>query len=156
MSPDITKCLLSSQFFVSHVLVDVSNFYTNHLLDSRGTLLSAVYLQESPDSKYPSLDPSKDLPLKLFLYTGAKFGFCDAGSLACLSKTLLTKIYHKNYPECEHKIPSDQLDEIKATLKDSYIDDLFIRSTLKYIQNERLNPTLPPDPDFEFSQLHIQ
>ena len=119
-------------------------------------LLSAVYLQESPNSKYPALDPSLKLPLKLFVYCGAKFGFCDAGSLTCLLKTLLTNIYRDHYPECAHKILQSQLEDIKATLKDSHVDNLFIGSTLKDVQNELHKPSLFPDPDHDFPNLDLQ
>ena len=96
--PAITDCLISSQFYVTHTLADISNFYTNCLLDSTGTLLSAVYLQApSGNNIYPTLDPqNKTTPLTLHLYRGAKFGYKDSGSIACLGKSLLTKTYSEN------------------------------------------------------------
>ena len=155
--PDITNCLISSQFYVSLSLADISNFYTNCLLDSTGTLLSAVYLQApNSNSKYPKLDPNdKSSPLKLHLYTGAKFGYRDAGSIACLSKTLLTKTYADNYPECIHKLTQQQLAKIKETLIHSYVDDLCIGVTLKDIQSELKNPTMTPSSNFGFENLSL-
>ena len=96
--PAITDSLISSQFYVTHTLADISNFYTNCLLDSTGTLLSAVYLQApSGNNIYPTLDPpNKTTPLTLHLYRGAKFGYKDSGSIACLGKSLLTNTYSEN------------------------------------------------------------
>ena len=155
--PAIASCLLSSQFYVSHALADISNFYTNCLLDSTGTLLSAVYLQAPVDgSKYPTLNPlNKTAPLKLHCYTGAKFGYRDSGSIACLSKTLLTRTYSENYPSCLHKLDESQLARIRSTLVDSYVDDLFIGTTLKDIQSEIKSPTMNPESDFEFKDLSL-
>ena len=76
------------------------------------------------------------MPLQLFVFVGAKFGYKDAGSLAGLAKTLLTKIYHEKYPECIHKVPKNQLEEVKSILVSSYVDDLSINTTVTDIHKE--------------------
>ena len=74
--PQISNCIIKAQFSLSHVLADISNFYTNHQLDEQGALLSAVLLQTpSEGSKYPTLDPNRDVPLQLFVFVEAKFGY---------------------------------------------------------------------------------
>ena len=98
--PDIAINLIKSQFYVINCIGDISNFYTNHHLDVEGALLSAVVLQQPVSgSPYPTLDPNRDVPLELYLYTGSKFGYIDAGSLSCLAKSMLPSLYEKNYPE---------------------------------------------------------
>merc|ERR1712105_222520 len=88
--PQISNCIIKAQFSLSHDLADISNFYTNLQLDEQGALLPAVLLQTpAEDSKYPTLDPNRDVPLQLFVFVGAIFGYKDSGSLAGLAKTLI-------------------------------------------------------------------
>ena len=154
--PQISNCIIKAQFSLSHALADISNFYTNHQLDEQGALLSAVLLQTPPEgSIYPTLDPNRDVPLQLFIFVGAKFGYKDSGSLAGLAKSLLTKIYHEKYPKCIHKIPKNQLEEVKSTLVNSYVDDISVNTTVADLHKELNNPTLIMDSKNPFSSLPV-
>ena len=140
--PDISKNLVKSQFYLTACVGDVSNFYTNNHLDIQGSLLSAVYLQQPADQCiYPTLDPARHVPLEIYLYTGSKFGFTDAGSLSCLAKSRLTGLYNQNYPKSKHKIPGEQLIQVNNDLKASYVDNIHIGITLVDIHNEKIKPT---------------
>ena len=76
-----------------------------------------MFLQEPvTGSQYPTLDPDRNVPLQLYLYTGSKFGYVDASSLSCLAKSMLPSLYEKHYPKYIHKIPSKQLLQVKADL----------------------------------------
>ena len=118
--------------------------------------MSAVLLQTpSEGSKYPTLDPNRDVPLQLFVFVGAKFGYKDSGSLAGLAKTLLTKIYHEKYPKCIHKVPKNQLKEVKSILVSSYVDDTSENTTVADMHKEIINPTLVMDPKNPYSSLPL-
>ena len=144
--PNIAQNLIKSQFFVTSTMGDISNFYTNHHLDVKGSLLSAVFLQQPIiGSKYPTLDPNRNAPLEIYLYTGSKFGYIDAGSLACLAKTKLTKLYQEHYPDCIHKLSPSNLEQVKADLVNSYVDDLLAGATLYDIETEIKIPTFCHD-----------
>ena len=99
--------------------------------------LSGVFLQEPVEgSKYPTLDPNHKVLLQIYLYTGSKFGYIDAGSLSCLAKSKLTTLYQKHYPQSIHKIPSKHLIQVNNDLINSYVDDLNIGTSLKDVENE--------------------
>ena len=140
--PNIAINLIKSQLYVTNCVGDISNFYANHHFNIEGSLLSAVFLQTPIDgSKYPNLDSDGQVMLELYLYTGSKFGYVDAGSLSCLAKSMLPLLYNKHYPNSIHKIPSKQLLGIKSDLVDSYIDDLHTGASLHDIESEFAEPT---------------
>ena len=134
--PDIVENVLKTQFNLVNAVSDISNFYTNNHLDIKGALLTDVFMQ-SPDSGYiyPTLDPDVNRPLEIYLYRGSKFGFVDSGSLACLAKSKLTDLYNENYPSSIHKLPPEQLKQVKEDLIASYVDDLCLGTTLSDIES---------------------
>ena len=125
-----------------HTTGDISNFYLQSGLNIQNSLNSAIYLQE-PDkgTDYPTLDPTKDKRLKIYVYVSCKFGWTDAGNLANLIKGALTDIYEKYFPNCKNKLGKVDLSKVAQILKDSYVDNTSIEATLNNLMEELLNPT---------------
>ena len=61
--------------------------------------------------------------------------------MSCLAKTRFAALYNENYPECIHKIPSDQLVGINNSLCESYVDDIFSGTGLYDVKQEFTSPT---------------
>ena len=140
--PNIGQTLVTSQFYLTFVLGDIQNFYTSTRVDNTGVLLSAVYLQEpAKSSVYPTLSPERRSSLQLYIYTAAKFGFTDAGSMTSLAKTKFVALYQRHFPPGVHKIPADQLAGVNQSLCHSYVDDLFDGVSLYDIKKEMSSPT---------------
>ena len=157
--PRIGETLVTSQFFLTFVLGDIQNFYTSTRLDDAGSLLSAVYLQEPfPGSRYPTLSPERKARLKLFVYTAAKFGFTDAGSITNLAKSKFVALYQKHCPPGIHKVEPQHLAQVNESLCKSYVDDLFDGVTLYNIQQEMTSPSFIHSfvPNFQASSLITQ
>ena len=62
--PKVQQILLKYRLSLSLVIADLCAFYKRNVIDPYGSLLSAVYLQSSTDSKYPKLGQTND-PLSL-------------------------------------------------------------------------------------------
>ena len=155
--PNIADNLIKSQFFLTNAIGDISNFYTNNRLDISGALLSAVFLQQPENgSIYPTLNPQRQAPLKLYLYTGSKFGYMDSGSLACLAKSKLTGLYQKHFPECIHKLKHADLLQVKADLINSYVDDLITGTTVVELANESKQSTFLHNLEPPYDSLTIR
>ena len=106
-------------------------------------------------SRYPRLDPGSDAQLDIYLYTGSRFGYSDAGSLSCLAKTKLTDLYDKHYPTCLHKLPKKNLLQVNADLKGSYVDDLISGSTIADVSQEEHSPSFCHDMNPPFSSRNF-
>ena len=55
--PMIQEVLLKFRLSLSLAISDLCAFYKPNILDPAGSLMSAIYLQGNPNSKYPTLDP---------------------------------------------------------------------------------------------------
>ena len=55
--PKIQEVLLKFRLSLSLAVSDLCKFYKRNILDPAGSLMSAIYLQGNPNSKYPTLDP---------------------------------------------------------------------------------------------------
>ena len=55
--PKIQEVLLKFRLSLSFAVSDLCAFYKRNILDPAGSLMSAIYLQGNPNSKYPTLDP---------------------------------------------------------------------------------------------------
>ena len=80
----------------------------------------------------------------------------DSVSLACLAKSKLTDLYDKNYPSSVHKLPPEQLKQVKEDLVASYVDDLNLGATLRDIERELSNPTFKHSTDFNMLRIKKQ
>ena len=63
--PKIQEVLLKYRLSLSLAISDLCAFYKRNILDPAGSLMSAIYLQGNPNSKYPTLDPECKDPLLL-------------------------------------------------------------------------------------------
>ena len=69
------------------------------------------------------------------------------GHFLVLQKQSL-QLYNEHYPQSIHKIPSQQLIQINDDLRQSYVDDIHIGTTLVDVQNEQNTPS--------FSHSHVK
>ena len=84
--PKIREVLLKYRLSLSFAVSDLCAFYKRNILDPAGSLMSAIYLQGNPDSKYPTLDPECKDPLLIWIFRCANFGFSDSSSLSSTEK----------------------------------------------------------------------
>ena len=125
-----------------HTTGDISNFYLQSGINIQNSLNSAIFLQEPEENSiYPTLDPTKNKNLKVYVYISCKFGWTDAGNLANLIKGALADIYEEHFPECKNKLKKADLNRIAQILRDSYMDDTSIEVTLHNLMEELLKPT---------------
>merc|ERR1711973_412670 len=106
-----------------------------------GSLMSAIWLQGDPDSKFPFLDPNSQRPLELWVFRSPNFGFKDASSLAAAGKNMMCHFYNQYFPEGMHKISPEELKKVAETLEKAYSDDVLNPIFLTMIEEEDRNPT---------------
>ena len=80
--PKIQEVLLKFRLSLSLAISDLCAFYKRNISDPAGSLMSAIYLQGNPNSKYPTLDPECKDPLLLWIFRCANFGFTDSSLLS--------------------------------------------------------------------------
>ena len=93
--PNISETLIRSGFYTLSVHADIHNFYMQTRMDEEGSLMSGIFLQSPGKNSYPSLDPSVNRPLEIYLFMGTQFGFADSGGLSGIAKGQLTALYDK-------------------------------------------------------------
>ena len=71
--PKIQEVLLKFRLSLSLAMSDLCAFYKRNILDPAGSLMSAIYLQGNPSSKYPTLDPECNDPLLLWIFLLCEF-----------------------------------------------------------------------------------
>ena len=101
--PKIQEVLLKFRLSLSLAVSDLCAFYKRNILNPPRSLMSAIYLQGNPNSKYPTLDPECKDPLLLWIFHCANFGFADSSSLSCTAKNLIGT-YCKYFPQSLHKL----------------------------------------------------
>ena len=147
--PSIQTVLLRYRFSLTSCLSDLSCYYKKNLLDPFGSLLSAIWLQGSPESAYPFLDPQRNDKLELWIMRSANLGFVDASSLAAMCKNSMGKFYNKHFPNGKHKLHSKDIQQAVDTLKISYSDDVLSTIFLPQVENEDIDQTFPHPPDWD-------
>ena len=120
-------------------------------MDPFGSLLSAIYLQGSKDSKYPKLDPRSDDNLELWIMRCANFGYSDSASMSCTAKNLMSHFYQIYFPEGLHKLSKNDIAVCQQILMDSYSDDVLMSVFISTIQKENECPSFKHPPNW--SQL---
>ena len=139
--PKLQEVLLKFRFSLSFVVADLVAFYKRNVLDPHGSLMSAIYLQEGDDPRYPTLDPESTKPLQLYIMRCANFGYHDSASISCTVKNMITKFYDRHFPDCVHKVKSVDLPFLQELLEDGYSDDVLIPVFINMVDDENKNPT---------------
>ena len=139
--PSLQRTILTYRLPTSSPLADLSCYYKISLIDPLGSLMSAVWLQGDPDSKFPFLDPNSHSPLQLWIFRSPKFGFKVASSLAAAGKNMRHHFYNQYFPEGMHKLSPKGLKIVIKTLKKAYSDDVLSPIFLTRIEEEERNPT---------------
>ena len=139
--PKLQEVLLKFRFSLSFVIADLVAFYKRNVLDPHGSLMSAIYLQEGEDPRYPTLDPESVKPLQLYIMRCANFGYHDSASISCTVKNMITHFYDLHFPDCIHKVESIDLPILRELLEDSYSDDVLIPVFINMVDNEDRHPT---------------
>ena len=139
--PSLQRTILRYRLSTSSSLADLSCYYKRSLIDPLGSLMSAIWLQGTPDSKFPFLDPNSQSPLELWIFRSPNFGFKDASSLAAAGKNMMCHFYNQYFPEGMHKISPEELKKVAETLEKAYSDDVLNPIFLTMIEEEDRNPT---------------
>merc|ERR1712240_26070 len=127
-------------------LSDLSCYYKRSIIDLLGSLMSAIWLQGDPNSKFPFLDPKSPNKLELWVFRSPNFGFKDASSLAAAGKNMMCKFYQEHFPEGPHKLSPEDLKKVAEILEKAFSDDVLNPVFLPMIEEEDKNPTFPhPD-----------
>merc|ERR1711895_34528 len=132
--PSLQRTILRYRLSTSSSLADLSCYYKRSIIDLLGSLMSAIWLQGDPDSKFPFLNPNSQSPLELWIFRSPNFGFKDASSLAAAGKNMMCHFYNQYFPEGMHKISPEEL-------KKAYSDDVLNPIFLTMIEEEDKNPT---------------
>ena len=133
--PKVQEILLKYRLSLSLVVADLCAFYKRNVMDPHGSLLSAVYLQSSTDSKYPKLGQTND-QLSLWVMRCANFGYSDSASLSCTAKNLMPKFYKQHFPSGIHKLTDRDLEKVKPVLENSYSDDVLCAAYISDVKAE--------------------
>ena len=141
--PAIQQVLLKYRLSLSLCISDLCAFYKRNILDPAGSLMSAIYLQGNPGSKYPTLDPENPDPLIIWVFRCANFGYADASSLSATAKNLIGTFYRKYFPEGLHKMSEQDILFCEVLLKEAYSDDVLIPIYLSMVAQENLTPSFP-------------
>ena len=132
--PKLQEILIKYRLSLSFCVADLCAIYKCNILDPFGSLLSAIYLQGSKDSKYPKLDPRSDDKLELWIIGCANFGFSDSSSISCTTKNLMSHFYQLYFLEGLHKLSNDDIALCKQIFMALYSDDVLISIFLSTIQ----------------------
>ena len=122
--PSLQRTILRYRLSTSSSLADLSCYYKRSIIDPLGSLMSAIWLQGDPDSKFPFLDPNSPNPLELWVFRSPNFGFKDASSLAAAGKNMMCHFYQEYFPEGIHKISPEELKKVAEILEKAYSDDV--------------------------------
>merc|ERR1712240_532583 len=127
-------------------LSDLSCYYKRSIIDPLGSLMSAIWLQGDPNSKFLFLDPKSPNKLELWVFRSPNFGFKDASSLAAAGKNMMCQFYQEHFPEGPHKLSPEELKKVAEILQKAFSDDVLNPIFLPMIEEEDKKPTFP-DPD---------
>ena len=72
--PSLQRTILRYRLSTSSSLADLSCYYKRSIIDPLGSLMSAIWLQGEPDSKFPFLDPNSPNQLELWVFRLPNFG----------------------------------------------------------------------------------
>ena len=157
--PQIKQVLLKYRLSLSFAISDLCAFYKRNILDPAGSLMSAIYLQGNPNSKYPTLDPECKDPLLIWIFRCANFGFAASLSLSSTAKNLIGTFYRKHFPDGLHKLTENDILFCEMLLKDAYSDDVLIPVYISIIAEEDLKPSFPHPPNWstmsELDKVHL-
>ena len=73
--PSLQRTILRYRLSTSSSLADLSCYYKRSIIDPLGSLMSAIWLQGDPSSKFPFLDPKSPNKLELWVFRSPNFGF---------------------------------------------------------------------------------
>lgn len=133
--------ILRYKFSISLCLADLSCFYKINILDVKGSLMSAIWLQSNSRHIYSLLDPINKAKLKIWIIRSANFGFSDGTALENTVKCSIRKFYNTHFPESMHKLSEVDVKTIINTLKLGYLDAIMSNIFLQQIHNEDIKPT---------------
>merc|ERR1711895_273719 len=137
----LQRTILRYRLSTSSSLADLSCYYKRSIIDPLGSLMSAIWLQGDPDSKFPFLDPNSPNPLELWVFRSPNFGFKDASSLAAAGKNMMCHFYQEYFPEGPHKLSPEDLKKVAEILEKAYSDDVLNPIFLPMIEEEDRKPT---------------
>merc|ERR1711955_43893 len=104
----LQRTILRYRLSTSSSLADLSCYYKRSIIDPLGSLMSAIWLQGDPNSKFPFLDPKSPNKLELWVFRSPNFGFKDASSLAAAGKircvTFTRNTFQKDPINCRLRI----------------------------------------------------
>merc|ERR1712112_529606 len=144
--PSLQRTILRYRLSTSSSLADLSCYYKRSIIDPLGSLMSAIWLQGDPSSKFPFLDPKSPNKLELWVFRSPNFGFKDASSLAAAGKNKMCDFYQEHFPEEPHKLSHEDLDKVAEILEKAFSDDVLNPIFLPMIDEENKKPTFPhPD-----------
>merc|ERR1712163_63927 len=135
--------ILRYRLSTSSSLADLSCYYKRSIIDPLGSLMSAIWLQGNPSSKFPFLDPQRPNELELWVFRLPNFGFKDASSLAAAGKNKMCDFYQEHFPEGPHKLLPRDLDKVADILEKAFSDDVLNPIFLPMIEEEDENSTFP-------------
>ena len=152
--PSLQKTILRFRLSVSIALADLSCYYKRSIIDPRGSLMSAIWLQGEENSPYPFLDPGRNNELELWVFRSPNFGFRDASSLAAAGKNSMGRFYRQFFPEGFHKLKPQDIEQAEEYLKRAFSDDVSITVFLPMIEEEDVNPMFEHPPNW--NRLNLQ
>lgn len=141
--PSLQRTILRYRLSTSLSLADLSCYYKRSIIDPLGSLMSAIWLQGDPNSKFPFLDPKSPNQLELWVFRSPNFGFKDASSLAAAGKNMMCQFYQEHFPEGPHKLSPEDLKKVAEILEKAFSDDVLNPVFLPMIEEEDKNPTFP-------------
>ena len=94
----LQSVILQYRFAITSCLADLSCFYKRNLLDVKGSLMSAIWLQSNPNDKYPFLEPTSKAKLRILIIRSANFGFKDRTALANMTN-VHGQFYNEHFPK---------------------------------------------------------
>merc|ERR1711955_38490 len=137
----LQRTILRYRLSTSSSLADLSCYYKRSLIDPLGSLMSAIWLQGDPNSKFPFLDPKNPNKLELWVFRSPNFGFKDVSSLAAAGKNMMCHFYQEYFPEGPHKLSPEDLKKVAEILEKAYSDDVVNPIFLPMIEEEDRKPT---------------
>merc|ERR1711962_1231259 len=152
--PSLQRTILRYRLSTSSYLADLSCYYKRSIIDPLGSLMSAIWLQGEPDSKFPFLDPNSPNQLELWVFRSPNFGYKDASSLEAAGKNKMCRFYQEYFPEGPHKLLPEDLKKVAEILEKAFSDDVLNVIFLPMIEEEDKNPTFP-HPD-NWNELTLQ
>ena len=147
--PSLQRTILRYRLSVSSSLADLSCYYKRSIIDPLGSLMSAIWLQGDPNSKFPFLDPKSPNKLELWVFRSPNFEFKDASSLTAAGKNMMGKFYQEFFPKGIHKLTPEDIKRVEETLMKAFSDDVLSPAFLSMVEEKDIKETFQHPPNWK-------